>query len=98
MSDSVGNRRELMSELTDLERRAVLATLAYAGNVNQGRARSALPFWQHFKDLSADEMLAVIEMFPPDDQPSAPVEPVDTGTHWVDLGTGPGYVPGEGRS
>lgn len=89
---------------TEIERLAVLDLRAYAGDVNQGRARRVLPYWQRFEELSADEMLAVIETFPPGEDPDrtmrraivdAPDQPADTGTHWTARPEpGGGYISG----
>jgi hypothetical protein len=57
---------------TDLVRRAVLQLKAF-GDLNRGQVRRVLPYWRHFVSLSAREMLAVVEAFPPGEDYAAVV-------------------------
>lgn len=65
-----------------LVRRAVLQLRSF-GTFNQGQVRHFLPCWHHFRELNADQMLAIVATFPPGED-QAP-------RHWVDPGSGPGY-------
>ena len=49
---------------TDLVRRAVLQLRGFGDDLNQGTVRRLLPYWRHFRELSAQEMLAVVDQFP----------------------------------
>lgn len=97
MSDSLGNRKALPSELSGPARRALLQLRAFAvADLNQGGVWRVLPYYRHFGELSADEMLAIVDAFPPGEDPERTVkrasdETADTGTHWIDTGSSSGY-------
>jgi hypothetical protein len=44
----------------------VVEALTAFGDIDRDQAAALLPFWQHYRELTAREVAAVLRRFPPD--------------------------------
>lgn len=70
------------------------AMSSFGADLDRPTVETLLPIWHHFGKLTPDQVEAVLAAFPVSFpvRRSAPGRIVDSGSHWIDTGSGPGHV------